>query len=520
MEMKCTEIRAKDGHMVPVLQKEGVVRHLGSCYDGAYAAKCWADSYVSQRTENTILFGMGDCQIILELTKRVPGKILIYEPEPLVYQQMKTNALYKKVAKSHKVLFFHGACYSEMARTIKELLDDDWVERTMLVTHPGYQDWYQQEFESLQQICQRVCDDITFMRAPLKRFTVSMLRNQIANLPRMSDGIPLRRLKAGWNPDLPVILVSAGPSLEKNVEELKNVSGRALIWCADAALPTLLAHDIVPDLVASVDSAKDMECFSDPRSFSIPLLGSTNTRRELMERSKGTKIWGFDHEQILLMMKRAGIPLPQVPYYLGVSTAMYAAAVELGTRVLILVGQDLAFAESGASHAKGRDESSSEVKRSETEGYYGGKVWSRMDWLEFKKWFEKMIILYPNHTVINATEGGVHIRGTKQQPLADVVEALPETENHFTELLSRKENRISEEEFRILEEQMGQCVRDLEEIQEWGYHKIFFEKDYRRFPVMLMVLSYMMVLENEREGRFQEAVAFLKEELDKGGWCQ
>lgn len=520
MEMKCTGIRAKDGHMVPVLQKEGAVRHLGSCYDGVYAAKCWADFYVSQRTENAILFGMGDCQIILELTKRVPGKILVYEPESLVYRQMKTNALYKKVAKSHKVQFFYGACHSEMARIIKELLDDDWVERTMLVTHPGYQGWYQQEFDSLQQICQQVCDDITFMRAPLKRFTASMIRNQIANLPKMSEGIPLRRLKTRWNPDLPVILVSAGPSLEKNVEELKKVGGRALVWCADAALPTLLAHDVIPDLVASVDSAKNMNCFSDPRSLSIPLLGSSNTRKELVEKSNGTKIWGFDHEQILLMMERAGIPLPQVPYYLGVSTAMYAAAVELGTKVLILVGQDLAFGESGASHVKGRDESALQVEKYEIEGYHGGKVWSRMDWMEFKKWFERMIVLYPDHTVINATEGGARVQGTKQQSLAEVIKTLPETANSFTELLLQKENWISEEESGMLGDQMHQCVTDLEMIRNWGYHKIFFEKDYRQFPVMPMVIGYMKVLDDEREERFEKAIAFLKEELEKGGWCE
>lgn len=519
MEKKCTVVRAEDGHLVPVLQNEGTKRHLGSCYDGIYAATRWADAHVSQRTENVILFGMGDCQIVLELMKRVPGRILIYEPEVLVYENMKSSALYKKAVKNHKGMFFCEGCLENLGQEIRKLLDDDWVERTMIIAHPGYQDLYAKEFENLRGICQQLCDDITFMRAPLKRFTVSMLRNQITNFPRMSKGIPLHRLKDKWNPDLPVILVSAGPSLEKNVEELKKVDGRALIWCADAALPTLLEHNIVPDIVASVDSAKNINCFSDSRSLSIPLLGSSNTRREIIAGNDSVVIWGFDHEQILMMMKRAGVPLPQVPYYLGVSTAMYASAVELGSRVIILVGQDLAFAESGRSHVNGRDESKLQGKKYVTEGYAGGKVSSRMDWMEFKKWFEKMIVLYPDHNVINATEGGVRIQGTKQQALADVIKSLPDVENCFTELLIQKENQISEVEAEILVEQQHQCVCDLKEVRNWGYFKTFFEKDYRQFPVMRMVIDYMKILDDEREERFEKATTFLKEEFDKGGWC-
>ena len=520
MGKKCTVIRAKDGHLVPILQRNGIERHLGSCFDGIYAASCWADNYISKRTENVIVFGMGDCQIILELLNRVPGKLLVYEPEPLVYQQMKTSALYKKAVKNRKVAFFCEDCLIDLEKSIKTLLDDDWVERTLLVSHPGYQDWYEQEFNALQNICQWVCDDITFMRAPLKRFTESMLRNQIANISRMSGGIPLRRLKKGWNPDLPIILVSAGPSLEKNVEELKNVCGRALIWCADAALPTLLAHDIIPDLVASVDSSKNMNCFSDSRSFFIPLLGSSNTRKEILAQSKSKIIWGYDHEQILMMMKRAGIPLPHIPYYLGVSTAMYAAAVELGTKRIIFVGQDLAFADSGESHVRGRDESGLQTKKYEIEGYKGGTVLSRMDWIEFKKWFEKMILLYPDTVVINATEGGAYIHGTKQQALADVVKLLPNTENCFAELLMKEENRISKQETKLLVEEMYQCVRELKDVQKWGYQKTFFEKDFHQMPVMHMVIAYMKILDDEREKRFEKATAFLQDEFDKGGWCE
>ena len=48
-------------------------------------------------------------------------------------------------------------------------------------------------------------------------------------------------------------------------------------------------------------------CFEDERSNLIPVLGSSNTRTEFLNRNTAKKIWGFDHEQILMMQKRAGI---------------------------------------------------------------------------------------------------------------------------------------------------------------------------------------------------------------------
>ena len=304
----------------------------------------------------------------------------------------------------------------------------------------------------------------------------------------------------------------------KNIEELKRVEQRALIWCVDAALPTMLAHDIVPDLVASVDAGKDLACFADPRSKEIPVLASSNTRTQFLASNQAPKIWGYDHEQIQMMQKRAGIPEAQVPYYLGVSTAMYASAVELGAKKLILIGQDLAFADSGASHVAGRDESAYPVEKIETEGYYGGTVWSRMDWMEFKKWFEKMMDRYPGVKVINATEGGVHLEGSTQETLKQVCDALPSKKHAFRNRLESADNQIHPEEGMKMEEQMYRCGEDIKQIRQWGYHKTFFEEDYRQIPVMDMVLSYMKIVDAEREERFEKALDFVEDQLQKGGF--
>lgn len=521
MGLKCETIRARDGHLLPVLTIGERRRHLGSCYDGKLAARTWLDGHVSERTENLILFGMGDCQIILGAMERIPGYIIVFEPEEKVYKEMRSSALCKKIVKSSKVFLCYGEnSYDELGLMIKNVLDEDWVERTMLEIHPGYQGLYKEQHERLNGICQYVCDDITFMRAPLKRFMKAMIHNQITNIPNMRGVIPIARLAKGWNRDIPVILVSAGPSLEKNVEQLKRLHGRALIFCADAALPTLLRRDIIPDLVGGVDATKLMNCFADERSYHIPLLVTTNSAPGLLKNGTEKKIWGYDHELVLMLMKEAGIELPQVPFYLGVSTALYAILTELKAKTIIFIGQDLAYSEEGKSHVTGRDEGFIKNEKYKAEGYYGGEVWSRMDWIEFKNWFEKMIQLYPDCDVINATEGGVHIRGTRQQTLKSVVDSLAEVDNQFLELLHDEKYAVSDEEYEQLIKGLYQCGEDLRKVQEWGYHKTFFEEDYRQMPVMRLVIEYMKILDDEREVRFEKALEFVKDKLEQGGWME
>lgn len=71
-------------------------------------------------------------------------------------------------------------------------------------------------------------------------------------------------------------------------------------------------------------------------------------------------------------------------------------------------------------------------------------MYSRMDWLEFKDWFEKMIALYPSITVTNATEGGVRIDGTIQKPLKEVCQELGQKAVCFEDFLEAEDNQITE----------------------------------------------------------------------------
>ena len=52
----------------------------------------------------------------------------------------------------------------------------------------------------------------------------------------------------------PAIIVSAGPSLEKNIHLLREAKGKAVIIAVDAVLPTLVPAGVIPDIVVVLEA--------------------------------------------------------------------------------------------------------------------------------------------------------------------------------------------------------------------------------------------------------------------------
>lgn len=515
MNVSCEFLTVRDGHTVPVFCIDGRRRTLGSCYDGSHAAKVWLNQFDTGQTENMILFGMGDGEIAEEARRRFPGEIMVYEPCRRLYDYVIHTEYGKKVVESGVRVFCEQP--DKMETAITQLLNEDAVETTLLAVHPGYMELFQDEWMRLCGVCENLCNQIGFMKKPIQRFIGAMTENQIKNIEYMEKGIPVARLKKYWKKDMPVIMVAAGPSLEKNKLYLKQAVGKTFIFCVDAALPALLREDIVPDLLACTDAMKNMNCFEDERSKDIPLLVTTNSPSPLLEESRSYKVWGNDHEYISDIMAKVGIELPRIPFYSGVATALLATILELGTQKIIFVGQDLAYSPDGRSHISGREEEYVRDEAYKIEGYDGGMVYSRGDWVNFLEWFEDTIQVFPQCKFINATEGGAKIHGAEQMTLFDVIAGLEnQKDSSLTELLRDERVALTSGEYDEILCRRDQGLKELHQIAKQGYDKTFFGMNFRQVPVMHLVIDYMKSLEDDsRKVRFEKSVSAVLEKMRK-----
>ena len=253
--------------------------------------------------------------------------------------------------------------------------------------------------------------------------------NTFDNIKSINHNLLLGNLKGVFK-DVPAILVAGGPSLNKNIDLIAEAKGKALIIAVDAALPTLLAHNITPDIVGAID-AKELACekisglASYAKDFFLICTPAVHSKTPKTFPAKQI-IWGFTRTDIdqhlakLLNVNSVIEPVGTVAHM----NLMFART--LGCSPLIMVGQDLALlpTKGGATHAKGAILNSNFTPDHKNcfwvDGTTGGKVPATRGYLFLRQHLEHLINEHPGH-YINATEGGANIKGTEVLPLKKVL---------------------------------------------------------------------------------------------------
>lgn len=267
--------------------------------------------------------------------------------------------------------------------------------------------------------------------------------------------------------DMPVILVAAGPSLEKNVMLLKEAKGKALIIAMDTILKYLLTRGIKPDLVVSADPRKSYALFKSEGALQIPLA---------MESSLNYRIVDLMAQQRIIFISSEN------PYYNSifqlveknmyslagggsVSTLAFSLAIAWGFRRLVLVGQDLALSPDKV-HAgnSGHDHGRLQKDLIPVEGYYGDTVYTSPDYNYYLNWYNIVAENNKDIEVINATEGGANIRGSVKMSLREVIDTYCTKEFDFEQAILNVKPSFSPENKNLYINKWKESVNNLTEL--------------------------------------------------------
>lgn len=265
-----------------------------------------------------------------------------------------------------------------------------------------------------------------------KLHTVNTLKNFnfIINTPNI-----LRQSNASFK-GKPGIIVSAGPSLEYEIENLRYIkeNNLAYIFSAGSAINTLLDEKIFPHACWSIDPKESSQIvYKKMISMgikSIPLIFGTTTGSEVVRSYPGS-LYHFITSKDLV-----------TPYYLGsdinteeiVDTASSVAVVtllalhRLGFSPIILVGQNLAYNDQ-RYYANGIDynQGSDIIENEHFEHLYkvqsvdGSYIYSDEALNCFRKDMEHYIRHYKIDNVINTTRNGAAIKGTTYMSMDELL---------------------------------------------------------------------------------------------------
>ena len=330
-----------------------------------------------------------------------------------------------------KVLFFNPCGLKDGA--LENLASDFLIYARLyfLELMSDYYAQFEQEILRINSALAAAFKNAILLRGNMPIDVLEGVRNFTLNLPQMIARPTFQELLAKRKGLCEsAIIVSTGPSLTKQLPLLKEVQERALIFAADSAYKILYENAIKPDFVFMLERThftaeffnNDFGDFDKDILFIVKSLAHPNALKYLQYNGRDYMLLcARDNHFILHTALKAFGYLFMGP---SVSNANYNLALELGIKNIILIGQDLAYAEDLTSHPEGylygvddMDEAQEHKENVPLKAYGGrGVVRSSWYWRLFKEFLEQSIANAKGIKTINATQGGVRIAGSVEMP--------------------------------------------------------------------------------------------------------
>lgn len=259
------------------------------------------------------------------------------------------------------------------------------------------------------------------------------IKQHVANLKKTIENPSLISLKNGCKNTDTAIIVATGPSLKKQLPLLKEIQKFVTIISVDASFPILCKEGIQADVVVSIERGPETmvlynHCEAKYHKKAVFALTSL-VHPKLADTVQGGQI-SFSFRNYAYINYFGLTDFCFLGFGASVANMAHELAIFSGFKQCVLIGQDLAYAEDGRSHAAGHVYGETSIKQDHNtvlvKKYGGeGEIKSHFVWRIFKNNFEEVIARYgaaDSTPTINATEGGARIEGTIEMPFAEVVQ--------------------------------------------------------------------------------------------------
>lgn len=407
-------IISKNGYPTIKIKNKNSTNFLHSKYDPINEAKQIVDEYYCEDINTYVVYGFGLGYHIEELSKKNRNiNIFVYETNIFIFKLALDNCdLSNILIKSnvHVILEDDIIAFSQQFNKTMDIVD-----RKFIVHMP-----------SLSAVPQSLVDIKYLLEGfkveenTIERYRETLDYNFNQNITRYNCCIS--SLFNKFN-EVPIVIIAAGPSLQKNIKLLANVKNKAILIAVGTAVKPLLKEGVEPDLIIITDPHDIVVNQLENVSIDVPIIALSTVNHKVLKNYKGIKF--------IAMQK--GYPLAERYLYYdnqrlvntggSVATTALDICLKLGCNPVIFVGQDLAFT-NGESHIKGTcfydkilDTSNLRPIKSQDDGV----VYTSKNLYQYLKWIEKRIEKEDNKLFINATEGGAFIEGTIQMTLNTVI---------------------------------------------------------------------------------------------------
>lgn len=489
MENKSDDIgiaETSQGQKVLYKMHQGRKWFLNSRLDPQAAAEIYSRRYDIRLYGVYFIFGFSDGRCVRELLKKSDDTnlLIICEPDLKQFALACHNFDLTELMKDERLLIYFPEVQKNIDFILQQLVEYTRIKLLEFCILPGYDIIYHMECEKFMDNVLERMQYATVNKATHETFNRSISQHRLYHMKNMLRYSNIEQLKEKLSvydlTDIPVIIVSAGPSLDKNIHFLKKSQGKAVIIAVDASVRTVLQAGVCPDMLCSVDPRSPERFFTDLDLSDIYWFCNQSSNPILIEKYARHIFYYGDYGKMWedSLKDALGYWLPGINSGGSVSTEAYMLALYLGFRKIVLIGQDLAFT-GGISHTKGARVESNEkyIKKRhivEVEGIDGTILQTDFQMWFYKQWFEKAIRMNKDVVrVIDATEGGAKIEGTEISTLEEVIATeciqnfdMHQIEEHIPTMFSEEQKKKLEKKLQEMRKGTVTFLKDVEKVIE------------------------------------------------------
>ena len=295
------------------------------------------------------LFGIGLGYLADKFVERTKGKVIVYESDIETLYFVLSAVDFSDNFQKGRLYFISD--YAEAISILEDLFR--YKSQVSLSTLDYYKLYRRDEFEAFKNFFIRRVELTNHNISFQAKTNYSFFKKTLLNLHKKFDYPLMSDYKDAFK-DKPAIIVSAGPSLNKNIETIKKYQDKALIFCVGTAYKTLDNNGILPDFLHVIERRNTLVHYDIPSLSRVNLVVEPYTDSSYFSRDFKRLIYttSLETDDARWFLDLSGREL--IPYETKGTVAYHAiyTAYFLGCNPIILVGQDLAYTD-GECYAKG-----------------------------------------------------------------------------------------------------------------------------------------------------------------------
>lgn len=483
---------AENGSLNLSCFREGQVVYYHDPIDPSAEAARWFASLDLRIATVIYVYGIGlgySYEAVKEWLKADSKRALIFlEDDPAVLHRFFQTELATEILTDPQVVVFYFEDFKDEEGFFEELYWD-FILTQMEISALNF--YAQSQGEKFLELRHKIVHDAAIKNALVEEYLhygVAFFRNFYPNMLLLGESWQGTHLYGKFE-NIPAIICGAGPSLERNIDQLNGYLDKAVVFGGGSALNALTSRGILPHFGIGIDPNPTQEYrLSTNKAYEVPLFYRNRMHADAFKLIHGPRLYipGAGGYEIADWFDETFNLLEEIEWldegHNVVNFGMELANL-LGCNPIILVGVDLAYTNM-QSYVSGIIDDTHVDKKDilETDDFdtsallkediYGKPIYTLWKWIAESEWAGEFAKNHPNLTMINSTEGGLGMPGIPNIPLKEVAQEYLQRSYDLRsrvsgEILSSGMPEVTNERvMEVMEELKASLNRSIEQIDQ------------------------------------------------------